>query len=73
MDSVQQHDRFSKIIKEICFSLSLLGSDSNLVSVVASWKDTLPEEDVLVMLQTTNKRMMEEKTKDLMVLQELYK
>ena len=43
-----------KIIQELNYSLSLLGAKSDLLGTVGSWKDCLPDEDVLAGLRAWN-------------------
>ncbi len=45
----------TEIIGEIYRSLVLLGADSELLGSVGSWKDSLPDSDVLAGLQAWNK------------------
>ncbi|RQO30290.1 hypothetical protein DBR32_12000 [Taibaiella sp. KBW10] len=44
------------IIKEIAVALSKLGANSDIISIVASWKDTLSDEDVLNYLKDWNSK-----------------
>lgn len=45
------------IRNEIYISLCLLGADSNILSVVGSWNDTVPNEVLLGMMRTYNKEL----------------
>jgi len=49
-----------KIIQELLRSLSLLGAKSDLLGTVASWKDTLNDEDVLVSIRVWNNAKADE-------------
>lgn len=44
----------TEIIREITLSLELLGATSDLLGVVASFKTTLPDAEVLSSIQTWN-------------------
>lgn len=43
-----------KIVREINYALSLLGAKSDLLGTVGSWKDCLPDEDVLAGIKAWN-------------------
>lgn len=43
-----------EIKNEIYWALSLLGAKSDLLSTVGSWKDTMPDEDILAGLRAWN-------------------
>lgn len=43
-----------EIVKEIANSLSALGAPGGLLAAISSWGDTLPEQDILSMLQEWN-------------------
>jgi hypothetical protein len=43
-----------QIINEIVRSLSLLGGKSDILGTVGSWKDTMPDEDILAGLKAWN-------------------
>ena len=45
------------IRNEIYISLCLLGADSNILSVVGSWNETMPSEDLLGMMRTYNEEI----------------
>jgi len=42
------------IVGEIATALNTLGAKSDLMSIVMSWGDTLPEDQILSMLQEWN-------------------
>ena len=49
-----------QIILELYRTLVLLGADFSLLGTVASWKDSLPDENVLSGLRAINEAMLTE-------------
>jgi len=47
-----------EVRNEIYHLLEKLGMDSNILSAVSSWKETLPSKDVLSMLVTYSKDVL---------------
>ena len=45
------------IRNEIYISLCLLGADSNILSVIGSWNETMPNKTLLGMMKTYNKEI----------------
>ncbi len=49
-----------EIINELYHAFVLLGAEADLLGTVASWKDSLPDRDVLLNLKAWNKATLEE-------------
>lgn len=47
-------DQEQIFFKNLSIALQKLGADSTLLAIIGSWKDTLPDEDVVQMLENWN-------------------
>lgn len=52
-----------KINKELCHAISRLGGGPGLLCILGSWGDTLPEPEILIMIEDYNKLSEKNKLK----------